>query len=380
MSFGSYGLMNGTSAATPIAAGHFGLFFQMWHNDVFHNHPTGSSPFFSRPHFTTVKAAMINTAFQWPFAGSEHTLHRYHQGWGAPDVQRLYDLRELTFFVDQTDSLDTLESVSYAVDVAPGGPSLQATLTWPEPSAAPPVTITRLNDLDLKLVAPDGSTTYWGNFGLTDAMASSPGGGPNTVDTVENVFVTSPAAGTWTVEVIAADVTTDVDPTTPGTNAVFSLWVTGATEQCAGGAESFCTAGTSASGCRASLSAAGFPSTSAPSGFLLQASGVEGAKDGTFFFGTNGRQANPWGNGTSYQCVVPPVVRAGTLSGSGTLGACDGAFSQDLNALWCPTCPKPAKNPGAGALVQAQLWYRDPFSTSNQTTSLSDAIEFEVCP
>ena len=37
-------------------------------------------------------------------------------------------------------------------------------------------------------------------------------------------------------------------------------------------------------------------------------------------------------------------------------------------------------NPGAGAIVQAQLWYRDPVSTSNQTTSLSDAIEFCVSP
>ena len=40
--------------------------------------------------------------------------------------------------------------------------------------------------------------------------------------------------------------------------------------------------------------------------------------------------------------------------------------------------PSPPKNPGAGAVVQAQLWYRDPLSTSNQTTSLSDAIEFVV--
>ena len=143
---------------------------------------------------------------------------------------------------------------------------------------------------------------------------------------------------------------------------------------------SYCTAGTSASGCQALLSASGTASASAGSGFVLQAGGVEGAKDGLFFFGTNGQQANPWGNGTSYQCVVPPVTRAGTLSGSGTLAACDGSFAQDLNALWCPGCPKPAKNPGAGAVVQAQLWYRDPLSTSNQTTSLSDAIEFSVAP
>ena len=56
------------------------------------------------------------------------------------------------------------------------------------------------------------------------------------------------------------------------------------------------------------------------------------------------------------------------------------AATQDLNALWCATCPKPLHNPGAGAVVQAQLWYRDPLNTSNQTTSLSDAIEFCIEP
>ena len=72
--------------------------------------------------------------------------------------------------------------------------------------------------------------------------------------------------------------------------------------------------------------------------------------------------------------------RGGLLSGSGTNGVCDGFFSQDLNARWCPVCPKPLQNPGAGAVVQAQLWYRDPFNTSNQTTSLSNALEFCVAP
>ena len=61
----------------------------------------------------------------------------------------------------------------------------------------------------------------------------------------------------------------------------------------------------------------------------------------------------------------------------GTVGLCDGTFAQDFNALWTAN---PAKNPGAGAIAQAQLWYRDPFNTSNQTTSLSDVIEFMVGP
>jgi len=140
---------------------------------------------------------------------------------------------------------------------------------------------------------------------------------------------------------------------------------------------SYCTAGTSANGCTAAISGAGIPSASLPSGFVLSAGGVEGLVNGQFFFAANGRQANPWGNGTSYQCVVPPVTRGGIQTGTGTPGLCDGAFAQDLNARWTA---KPVQNPGAGAQVQAQLWYRDPGNTSNQTTSLSDAYEFTVQP
>ena len=146
---------------------------------------------------------------------------------------------------------------------------------------------------------------------------------------------------------------------------------------CGSSAAAYCTAGTSASGCVATLSGAGTPSATAATGFVLSAATVEGQKDGLFFFGTNGMQANVWGNGTSFQCVAPPVKRAGLLLGSGSVGACDGSFSQDLNARWTA---KPAQNPGPGATVQAQLWYRDPLNTSNQTTSLSDAVEFVVAP
>jgi hypothetical protein len=163
-------------------------------------------------------------------------------------------------------------------------------------------------------------------------------------------------------------------PGGPALNAYFQL------EACIPPPTTYCTAGTSASGCQAAIGATGTASATAASGFSLLASGAEGQKDGLFFYGTNGRQANSWGNGTSFQCVVPPAHRASLLQSGGTGGACDGSFAEDLNARWCPTCPKPHHNPGAGALVQAQLWHRDPQSTSNQKTTLSDAIEFWVAP
>ena len=139
----------------------------------------------------------------------------------------------------------------------------------------------------------------------------------------------------------------------------------------------YCTAGTSASGCQASMTTAGTPSATAPSGFTFDVTNLEGQKDGIFFFGTNGQQANPWGSSSSFQCVVPPVSRAGLQSGSGTTGFCDGNTTQDMNAYWTS---KPPKNPGSGAVVQAQFWFRDPQNTSNQTTSLSDAVQFTVQP
>jgi hypothetical protein len=142
----------------------------------------------------------------------------------------------------------------------------------------------------------------------------------------------------------------------------------------------YCTAGTSAQGCKAKLRTSGVPSASAPSGFELRVERGDVGKQGIFFYGTNGAQAKPWGNGTSFQCVLPPVSRTPLVTMTGSSGGCVGTAELDLNALWCPTCPKPHKNPGAGASVDAQFWYRDPANTSNQVTSLSDAGSFQLCP
>ena len=146
-----------------------------------------------------------------------------------------------------------------------------------------------------------------------------------------------------------------------------------------GGADptNYCTAGVSASGCMATIAGSGPPSATAAFGFDLQVTGVEGSKRGLFFFGSNGRQAIPWGNSSSFQCVVPPVARTPLFQETGTTGACDGAYSFDLSAY---LQLKPHLNPGAGAVVQAQFWYRDPFAANKQRTAISDALEFVLCP
>ena len=142
--------------------------------------------------------------------------------------------------------------------------------------------------------------------------------------------------------------------------------------------EPYCTAGTSANGCQALLGATGIPSASAPSGgFVLFAGGGEPQKDGLFFYSTNGQQAVPWLGSSSFQCVIPPVIRTPVQTSSGELGQCNGLTTLDLNALWGAM---PAKNPGGGAVIYAQYWYRDAQNSSGAGTSLSNAISIEVCP
>ena len=119
------------------------------------------------------------------------------------------------------------------------------------------------------------------------------------------------------------------------------------------------------------------PLRSAATGFLVQVNGVEGQRNGLLYFGTNGAQSNPWVNGTSYQCVVPPVRRTPTQGSGGTSGACDGTFALNFNA-WMAA--NPGKAPEPAATTRMQAWFRDPASTSNRPTSLSDGLVFTVCP
>jgi hypothetical protein len=87
----------------------------------------------------------------------------------------------------------------------------------------------RINDLSLRVTSPSGDQ-YWGNVGLTDDHESETGGSSNTLDTVENVFLSNPEAGTWTIEVIGDEIVEDTHVETPAVDADFSLVASGGVE------------------------------------------------------------------------------------------------------------------------------------------------------
>lgn len=223
-----YGQFSGTSNATPCIAGHFGLFFQMWDAGIFGNvvNPTGSV-FENRSRSTTAKAMIISSAYQYPFTGTTHDKTRTHQGWGMPDVQDLYDYRNNYFIIDEEDLLVPFEVDVHEVTVEAGMPELKVVMVYLDPPGNPAVqTQHRINDLTLKVTSPS-NTVYWGNNGLYNGVWSTTGGSPDTKNTEEAVFVQSPEAGLWTIEVEAVEIIQDSHVETPEMDADYALVVKG---------------------------------------------------------------------------------------------------------------------------------------------------------
>ncbi|MEQ9096707.1 MAG: S8 family serine peptidase [Phycisphaerales bacterium] len=222
---GEYTVFNGTSASTPIVAGHFGILYQLWGEGVFRDavEPLGDV-FSRRPSATTARALMINTAQPWTIGDD---ISRDEQGWGPPNVSNLFDARDSLYIVDQSWTLlHSGDRAEYLVAMPPQGAPLRITMAYLDPPGNPAATVHRINDLDLRVTSPSGKV-YHGNVGLHEGLFSAPGGSPNSVDTIENVFVQRAEPGLWTVEVLAQEINEDADLSTPGIDAHFSLVIQG---------------------------------------------------------------------------------------------------------------------------------------------------------
>ena len=213
-----------------MVAGTSGLFFQMYADNLWDTAPGAGTVFDERPHFTTAKALMINTAnqYDWTAGGSNSDLTRVVQGWGYPDAQNAYDRAALTHVIDESSVLLALEKDSYTAPVQAGQPALKITMVYADRAGNPGSTPHRINDVTLKAFAPDG-TEYHGNYGLDSGLWSQPGGAPDTLNTVENIFVENPMAGDWIIEVKAVEVNMDVHAETPEDDQDYALVVYGST-------------------------------------------------------------------------------------------------------------------------------------------------------
>ncbi len=191
-----YRLMPGTSMSTPITAGATAVFFEFY---------SATHPGFL-PSPALAKAAMINGAVNIGLG-----YPSYAQGWGRIDLLRSIQGPPggSIVFVDQREITPLITAATWTktFSVNNAGIPLKITLAWTDPPGASGCSSCLVNNLNLVVTSPT-STVYRGNQ-LTASWSTPGATGTDTVNNVENVFVQSPAEGSWTIQVTSANTATN---------------------------------------------------------------------------------------------------------------------------------------------------------------------------
>jgi subtilisin family serine protease len=189
-----YQFMGGTSMAAPLTAGGTALVRQFY-TDIEGITPSSA----------LIKATLINSAVdvypgqyanpveQWP-----DRLPNNVQGWGRVNVGNATDGSH--YYADPGDGsgLGTGENHTYNYTVCATG-VFKVTLVWTDYPGSTATGGALVNDLDLVVTAPDGTTTYRGN--VFSGGWSTTGGSADRTNNVESVYINAPSSGEWTVRV-----------------------------------------------------------------------------------------------------------------------------------------------------------------------------------
>jgi hypothetical protein len=137
----------------------------------------------------------------------------------------------------------------------------------------------------------------------------------------------------------------------------------------------YCLAKTNSLGCEPAIGFSGAPSVSGPDDFHVTASLFGNRKTGFLFFGPEASMP-PFAAGAS--CVRGAIVRAPPQDSGGSpppVQDCSGTFDVAFTHAYMS-----AHGLGAASTVHAQWFARDPAQADGTGASLSNALEFTICP
>jgi hypothetical protein len=145
-----------------------------------------------------VKGILLNTATDLGNPGPD-----YSYGFGIPNAVEAINVVDQGQFVSASIASG---SSRHTIPVPGDAKTLRVMLAWTDPDAAPGAPRTLVNNLDLVVTAPDGTTQV---LPLT-LNPADPGAdakpGSNDRDPMEQIVVDKPAGGAWTAEVRASGV------------------------------------------------------------------------------------------------------------------------------------------------------------------------------
>ncbi len=190
--------LSGTSMSCPTVAGGAVLMRQYFVDGYY---PTGlvNAADVRKPLGAEMKAVLLNGT------GMISTAPDNNYGWGRMFLDKnLYfpgDLRDMRTFARKNEAgVRTGQTQSYTVNVV-AGQEFRATLVWYDPAGTAGAARALVNNLDLEV--SDGTNTYKGNVisGVGALANSTVGGTADITNPVEQVILTAPAAGTYTISV-----------------------------------------------------------------------------------------------------------------------------------------------------------------------------------
>jgi uncharacterized repeat protein (TIGR02543 family) len=193
-----YSSKSGTSMSSPSAAGSAALLVQLYRN-LF---PGGDM------RASTLKGLIIHTATDIGNPGPD-----YHYGWGLMNTKEAADLiidhhanpSKNRMIEDQLTTSVTSKTYNFTWD---GSSPIRATMCWTDPAGVATSThdlrtARLINDLDLKIIAPDGTQYYpfvmpFVGTWTVASMSAHATTGINSTDNVEQVLIQNPAqTGVW---------------------------------------------------------------------------------------------------------------------------------------------------------------------------------------
>ncbi len=181
---GGYGDMDGTSMATPATAGTVCLLLQKWHQ-MFPGAPD--------PLPETVKAILINSTSDIGTGGVD-----FQTGFGLVNALKSVQNMEANGVLES--ALEVGETFTRSFIVPAGTTTLDVSMAWSDVPASGNVIPTLVNDLDLRLTDPNGTTHE--PWRLNGSNPGSPANrGNDSVNVCERVNVPNPVAGNWTLTV-----------------------------------------------------------------------------------------------------------------------------------------------------------------------------------
>lgn len=211
----NYMYQGGTSQAGPHVSGAAAVFVQYWRST--HAGVTPSP--------ALVKAALINSATDMDDGFTTDVVPNNDEGWGRVDLPALIGSTRNYDFVDQSILLTNGAVYEKRVLIGGSDEQLKITLAYTDVPALPSAAIALVNDLDLEVIAPDG-TTYRGNrFEDGDSVPDSTV--PDSINNVEAVHLYAPIAGEYIIRVRGTRVVEDARRDTPNVDQDFALVVSG---------------------------------------------------------------------------------------------------------------------------------------------------------